>query len=40
MGVFKLVKSSEGSVRDHNNSYSIKSYLTKDFSKDFSLAVS
>lgn len=40
MGIFKLVKSTEGNVRAHNNCYSIKNYLTKDFSKDFSLAVS
>lgn len=37
---FKLVKNEEGFVRNHSDIYSIKNYLTKDFSENFSLAVS
>lgn len=40
MGIFRLVKNEEGNVRKHDDSYCIKNYLTKDFNKDFSLAVS
>lgn len=40
MGIYKLVKDTDGIIRKHSDSYSIKNYLTKDFSKDFSLAVS
>lgn len=40
MEKFKLVKNDDGNVRNHNDSYSIKNYLTKDFSENFSLAVS
>ena len=36
----KLVKSNETTTRNHSDAYSITNYLTKDFSKDFSLAVS
>ena len=40
MGKFKLVRNAYTFVRKHNDSYSIKNYLTKDFSETFSLAVS
>lgn len=40
MGIYKLIKNSDAPVRKHNESYSIKNYLTKEFNKDFSLAVS
>ena len=37
---FKLVKNAGGSIRKHSDSHCIKNYLTKDFSEDFSLAIS
>jgi len=37
---FKLVKNSDCVTRNHNDSYSIKNYLTKDFNQNFSLAIS
>ena len=40
MGKFKLVKNEEGNTRNHSDSYSIKNYLTREFSENFSLAVS
>ena len=40
MGIYKLVKKEDGVVRLQNESYSIRNYLTKDFNKNFSLAVS
>jgi len=38
--MYKFVKSSETTTRNHNDCYSITNYLTKEFSQDFSLAVS
>lgn len=38
--MYKLVTKEDTIVRNHNESYSIRNYLTKDFNKDFSLAVS
>ena len=38
--MFKLVRSSDTTSRNHNGSYTITNYLTKEFSKDFSIAVS
>lgn len=40
MEKYKLIKEEDTVVRKHNDSYSIKNYLTKDFNKNFSLAVS
>ena len=37
--MYKLVKNEEATIRKHSESYSIKNYFTKDFSRDFSLAV-
>jgi len=38
--MYKLVKDNDTTTRAHNESYNIKNYLTREFSKDFSLAVS
>jgi mannose-6-phosphate isomerase class I len=40
MGIYKLVKEKDTTTRNHSAEYSIKNYLTKDFNKNFSLAVS
>ena len=40
MGIFKVVKDRDTITRNHNENYSIKNYLTKDFNENFSLAVS
>ena len=37
---YKLVKNEETITRKHNDMYSIKNYLTRDFNENFSLAVS
>lgn len=38
--MFKLVGKEDSVTRKHNDSYSIKNYLTKDFNENFSFAVS
>jgi len=40
LGIFKVVKDRDTITRNHNENYSIKNYLTKDFNENFSLAVS
>ena len=40
MQKYKLVKNNNTYIRKKDDNYSIKNYLTKDFNKNFSLAVS
>ena len=40
MGIYKLVKKEDTSIRVNGDSNSIRNYLTKDFNTNFSLAVS